>query len=170
MVIINPDESPKDVCPIPITDKGQIARERLRTRVVRRTHNVAVWVSWIMSLITLLLIVAGYYTHNLGVHHYTRSCSLPEETGMVISGTRTYATDVLRVLGFTVAITDNSSQFTELDPPQEGMVVVGINDLNWWSIKRPPVGATKIPLEDAHTYVFIQDKKVYVSGYADLCK
>ncbi len=157
----------------PSADKGIVARERLNhTRTtVTRVAGLAWAYIWIAVLtIVILILIAAWSTHKVKGYNYERTCKIPTDTGINVSGVRKYHTSAIDVFGISLIDTSKASEDTRLLASMDAITVVGIKGNTWWSISNPAAEPRDLILKEADTYVFHQGGRSYVVSYNDFCK
>lgn len=157
----------------PSGDKGIVARERLTATAnkVSRVAGIAWSYIWIAALtVVMVILIAAWSTHKVKGYNYERTCKIPTDTGINVSGVRKYHTSAIEVFGISLIDTSKASEDTRLLSTMDAITVVGIKDNAWWSVSNPASEPRELILKEADTYVFHQGTRSYVVSYNDFCK
>lgn len=155
------------------SDAGEVARSKLESKCNLTVTRVFNYFSLIVFSLSALIVGALYYhweTRTISGYHYERTCTLPEDSGIQITGTRKYFNVAETFLGFRLIDADKAQENTTLKSTNVATTVVGINGDEWWSVHNPAAEPRYINLEAAEKYIFMQNGKTFVTNYNQFCK
>lgn len=98
-----------------------------------------------------------------------RSCEYKQK-GVTVSGMRYYSYRYTEVFGVRLIDAEKISERTDIHHEFIATVVVGMNDLEWWSLNLGKGEPTIKTLGKATSYTFVQDGLAGVVSYDDFCK
>lgn len=159
-----------------VTDAGSKARAKIDQRQPEkstRLSKVMVFIAWLLPLLVIssgLVMFKVWENRTTTGYHYKRSCELPKEVGMDITGTRRYLNKASEFLGMKFIDTKQADEETMLNSSMKEISVTGIKGGEWWTMYNSASEPRVIKLKPADTYIFTQDSKTFVISYEEFCK
>lgn len=158
-----------DTPPAPVKSTSKIPPLTIKEKAVKTL--------WFLVIFAVSLVLAGgtwlakeWFDRDIKGYHYKRTCELPVDVNMDITGTRRYLNQVNSFMGMKFVDTANASEETRIDASHTATTVIGITGDQWWSIHNPAAEPRVLLLKPADTYIFTQAEKTYVIRYEEFCK
>ena len=127
----------------------------------------------LIAIVVVLIACAIMFVNNTMTrsgYHFERTCALPTDSGIEITGTRRYLNMSINILGHKFVDVSKSNETTRIDSSMLELGITGITDNQWFTVYNPAAEPRQILLKKADTYVFNQGGKSYVVSYEDFCK